>query len=260
MGNGPTNQSLTDLAALQGSDPLSQLLAAHQRRQQPDPLHAILALLQPSGVSRIPMANMLLPLMGGGMQMGNTAEAPPLSAEQSKMGVAQSAPFQPIADVAGLIAGSAVHPTGRAVLGSERGAVGEATAATPEFRQWFGGSKVVNESGEPLVVYHGTRRDIPGNFKTPSWFTTSPKAASRYARSEAGSNVMPVHLSIKNPADVSFTDMIHAPSGLREKLEKQGYDGMRVVVKANPLLKESEDQVWYVPFKSTQIKSAITGR
>ncbi len=26
---------------------------------------------------------------------------------------------------------------------------------TPEFRKWFGDSKVVDESGKPLVVYHG---------------------------------------------------------------------------------------------------------
>ncbi len=39
-------------------------------------------------VGRIPMAGMILPLMGGGMQMG-LDEPPPLSPEQSAMGVAQ---------------------------------------------------------------------------------------------------------------------------------------------------------------------------
>jgi hypothetical protein len=29
---------------------------------------------------------------------------------------------------------------------------------SPEFRRWFGASKVVDERGQPLVVYHGTRR------------------------------------------------------------------------------------------------------
>ena len=33
---------------------------------------------------------------------------------------------------------------------------------TPEFRKWFGDSKVVDESGKPLVVYHGTK----GTFNT----------------------------------------------------------------------------------------------
>lgn len=27
---------------------------------------------------------------------------------------------------------------------------------TPEFKKWFGKSKVVDEKGNPLVVYHGT--------------------------------------------------------------------------------------------------------
>lgn len=31
---------------------------------------------------------------------------------------------------------------------------------SPEFREWFGDSKVVDENGEPLVVYHGTGTDF----------------------------------------------------------------------------------------------------
>ena len=31
---------------------------------------------------------------------------------------------------------------------------------TPAFREWFGNSKVVDESGKPLVVYHGTSGDF----------------------------------------------------------------------------------------------------
>ena len=33
---------------------------------------------------------------------------------------------------------------------------GDATQ-TPEFKAWFGDSKVVDKSGRPRVVYHGTR-------------------------------------------------------------------------------------------------------
>jgi hypothetical protein len=31
---------------------------------------------------------------------------------------------------------------------------------TPEFKQWFGKSKIVDKNGEPKVMYHGTARDI----------------------------------------------------------------------------------------------------
>lgn len=36
----------------------------------------------------------------------------------------------------------------------------EKVTNTPEFKKWFGESKVVDEKGEPLVVYHGSREPI----------------------------------------------------------------------------------------------------
>ena len=42
------------------------------------------------------------------------------------------------------------------------------------FRKWFGDSKVVDNAGNPLVVYHGSRSSKKFNtFKTdsPIWFT-----------------------------------------------------------------------------------------
>lgn len=37
---------------------------------------------------------------------------------------------------------------------------GKADINTPEFKAWFGDSKVVDENGKPLVVYHGTGADF----------------------------------------------------------------------------------------------------
>ena len=65
---------------------------------------------------------------------------------------------------------------------------------TPEFRRWFGDSKVVDENGEPLVVYHGTVGDFTqfdaaragqtsGN-RTAGWgffFSSSPQVAEIFA-------------------------------------------------------------------------------
>jgi hypothetical protein len=86
--------------------------------------------------------------------------------------------------------------------------------STKEFKAWFGGSKVVDENGEPLVVYRGQRRVAkPDKFvtmrgrKNPS-FAADPAVASVYSRQletrqyGAGSNVMPVYLSIKKPLDI----------------------------------------------------------
>ena len=91
---------------------------------------------------------------------------------------------------------------------------------TPEFKKWFGNSKMVNEKGEPIIAYHGT----PNEFRIfdPSWigtmhdrgfygkgfyftFNTDPKW-NVFAESEAsyyGKVVMPVFLKIENPFDFS---------------------------------------------------------
>lgn len=65
---------------------------------------------------------------------------------------------------------------------------------TPAFKRWFGDSKAVDESGEPLRLYHGTTTVIDrfstaaGGVNTGAadsrkafFFTTSPKVANGYA-------------------------------------------------------------------------------
>jgi len=83
------------------------------------------------------------------------------------------------------------------------------------FRNWFGDSKVVDEEGNPLVMYHGTNSPISeflfeftnkGNDQLGSgfYFTDTPSEASGYAEDNAG-NVMPVYLSVQNPLDEDQT-------------------------------------------------------
>jgi hypothetical protein len=52
---------------------------------------------------------------------------------------------------------------------------------TPQFKKWFGKSKIVNEDGSPKVVYHGTDRPDFDIFNPASYFSESPKESSRYA-------------------------------------------------------------------------------
>lgn len=65
---------------------------------------------------------------------------------------------------------------------------------TPEFKRWFGASKVVDAQGAPLVVYHGTAADLTffdplalgantkaGSARRAFFFAASPKVASGYA-------------------------------------------------------------------------------
>jgi len=86
---------------------------------------------------------------------------------------------------------------------------------SPYFKKWFGKSKVVDENGEPLVVYHGTPGKLEGNFFDPNklgeghdvegagfYFTNDRSEASRYKRGEDGV-VYETYVSLKNPIDES---------------------------------------------------------
>lgn len=78
---------------------------------------------------------------------------------------------------------------------------------TKEFKKWFGKSKVVDSSGKPLIVYHGTNASF-NSFdpigKEHAWmgdypegaifFTDNKKQASLY-----GKNVIEVYLKMNNP-------------------------------------------------------------
>lgn len=87
---------------------------------------------------------------------------------------------------------------------------------TPEFKEWFGDSKVVDETGQPLVVYHGTGEKIEafdvsksGTNIDTGWLgegvylTDSPETASYYAKAGFNAlkkpNVLPLYLSIQKP-------------------------------------------------------------
>jgi RNA polymerase sigma factor (sigma-70 family) len=106
---------------------------------------------------------------------------------------------------------------------------------TPEFKRWFGDSKVVDKSGKPLVVYHGTGGDFDEFSIDKSrqrddsflgqgmYFSSDPDRASAYAES-AGStaNVKPVYLRIENPYRANLGEKIPPTP----ELIKQGYDGV----------------------------------
>lgn len=90
---------------------------------------------------------------------------------------------------------------------------------TREFKEWFGdwendpanASKVVDENGEPLVVYHGgtlnpeDRGKDTYTGKYGLYFTSSSSRAQSYIKAkkdkqyEARSSVFPVYLNIRNP-------------------------------------------------------------
>jgi hypothetical protein len=144
---------------------------------------------------------------------------------------------------------------------------------TPEFKRWFGKSKVVDENGEPLVTYTGTSKDVDfKSFKAAKngiWFAKGPAVASDYAKDNdsrglkyedgryrevnASDRVIPAFLKIENPkVYAAWPDSIlladnyrRAQALLWEQLRAQGYDG--VIGPGGT----------YVVFAPTQVKSAI---
>jgi len=93
----------------------------------------------------------------------------------------------------------------------QTGTVLEQEAMPGNFKEWFAGSKVVDDNGDPLIVYHGTSEDFDGfdlqkptgyvmqSMKGVMWFTSSSQVASSY-----GPKRKDVYLQIRNPLVVDF--------------------------------------------------------
>jgi hypothetical protein len=128
---------------------------------------------------------------------------------------------------------------------------------TPEFKRWFGDSKVVGPAGEPMVVYHGSKSDIDtfrpsrgGEYGAGIYFGDTPGMASFHGGNAAGEgdvSLYPVYLSLKNPLVTSDRNL---PRGKGvAALKREGYDGVIGI--------GSTGERQYVVFDPEQIKSAI---
>lgn len=86
---------------------------------------------------------------------------------------------------------------------------GKADVNSEAFKRWFGDSKVVDEDGQPLVVYHGTNMEFDtfdrrkanrldhGFFGAGFYFAKSPQSGKAMARN---ANIdMPLYLKMDNP-------------------------------------------------------------
>lgn len=113
----------------------------------------------------------------------------------------------------------------------------------PNFKKWFGDSKVVDENGEPLVVYHGTKKsfeifDSQKTNDTLFWFTSNKEAIERGEVGASGKGaIMPVYLKIENPAGWEQYEKL-----MMQQIMDAGYDGLIL-----------DD--YYIAFNPNQIKS-----
>ena len=124
---------------------------------------------------------------------------------------------------------------------------------TPEFKRWFGDSKVVDSNGKPLVVYHGTDErffafDTDGSGDGGAFFTDSRSFAENY-----GERVISAYLSIQNPYTIDGKDWRSSKVLSVEGARKAGHDGYVI---ENHKDDDGEIGTTYIAFKPTQIKSA----
>lgn len=140
----------------------------------------------------------------------------------------------------------------------------EKVTKSPEFKKWFGESKVVDEKGEPRVMYHGSTRwdkdgqqlgDInafdrlatnkalgrkPGMDTVGSWFSSEPGKEGAGMYTPDTGVMYPVYLSIKKPWRPKnfdqFLDFMHQSEGRDPKKQNPrgagSTEGLRKELKA----------------------------
>lgn len=150
-----------------------------------------------------------------------------------------------------------------------------AMVRTKNFKAWFGdwendpenASKVVDENGEPKVVYHGTGYE--GNVFTSGFFASDEQFATDYGFAGNGFNARVVHafINMRNPkiVDANYANYDNIDLGRRivssdelvdETREEGKYDGL--IIK-NVDERSTDGISWtddFIPFSPSQVKSA----
>jgi hypothetical protein len=147
---------------------------------------------------------------------------------------------------------------------------------TPEFKAWFGDSKVTNENGEPLVVYHSTDnmftvfdKDQLGTYtqKNTNWEPAVESAklgfwfnSNKLSKQLVVDIDMPCYLKMESPRYIQDVNQLWyalnnvSASQFIEESISLGHDGI-IIEKDNEFGGMS-----YIVFSSNQIKSAIDNK
>jgi hypothetical protein len=149
-------------------------------------------------------------------------------------------------------AGRPIHPTAEGIR---------------NFWRWFGDSKVVDEKGRPLVMYHGTLEDF-NIFKLDSdrrvsrmfnrfgfWFDQSP-ATPNYFADASGGNVIPAYMSIKKPLVLKSEPLFIEDRKLLNRAIREGKLG-----EFNSLTKKLDrEDSWDILMRAAGIKFTKDGK
>lgn len=93
-------------------------------------------------------------------------------------------------------------------------------------KKWFGDSKVVDDSGKPLKVYHGTstkfnKFDYNKHIGGLYWFTSNKEdILSGLSGAKSSKHIIEAFLKIENPANRKLYDNLTIM-----ELKSRGYDG-----------------------------------
>ena len=166
---------------------------------------------------------------------------------------------------------------------------------TPAFKRWFGSSVVVDDAGNPMVVYHGTVNDfnVFDSSKVTysmwngfgNWFTTDRKYAEVFSKGiKKVGRVIEAYLSIQSPLvydgddkDNGFNRMIKEfeevtgkktyeatpedAATFREYIQSLGFDGVLIFQwTGDSKLSGGNPVDIYIALESNQIKSATENR
>ena len=168
--------------------------------------------------------------------------------------------------------------SGSAATSSSDSSGSSAATKTPEFKAWFGDSKVADESGNPLVVYHGTESvfssfNVDASGDGAIYFTTDRDSATFFAEnagrlSNPTPTVVPAYLAISNPEEITYSELRARigdevdPIGIDwtsmvavvDGAKRAGHDGIHLI--AIPEYNGRIADQW-LAFEATQIKSAV---
>ena len=149
---------------------------------------------------------------------------------------------------------------------------------TKHFKAWFGdwendpanASKVIDpETGEPMVVYHGTASDFTEfSGDKVNYFTAWRDAAGAYAEGfgapRNGAHVVPSFVKVANPKALPLSESAKLTTEDIARLKSEGFDGVfgtqtEYIWGDKPavaILPDGRRVTEVVPFLPTQIKSA----
>jgi hypothetical protein len=172
--------------------------------------------------------------------------------------------------------GGSIGKMDKTPLMKNKASAGKAADSEPingkNFKNWFGdwendptgASKVVDERGSPLVVYHDTKEnfDVFDINKARNYSDTDKEMKSFYFTPDKNYNFVPggrkieAYVDIKNPVPEFPNDKFYDANGnlkfSSEELKKMGFDG---IIDRNP----KTGKIFIVrPFSANQIKSATS--